>query len=445
MQNHRNPVKYSGKMSRLWIIFFIGAILFFSAGLVWSKTTIDEIVYNENTTWRLIESPYEVRGPVHVASGATLTVEAGVVVKFAQGGGYIDVQDGASIVVDGESASPVIFTDLSDDSAGGDTNGDGGLTSPWPGVWDGIVVKDGGNATLEYVHIRYAYQGIFKTRDGLLSMNDCIITDSLDAGLFLYFTNDANTISRCTFLENIQGILVWGPSGNVTIDECTLSGNNYGMSIWDTSGSVSLSECMVSDNGGYGIEISDTMPVLLTAGVSVVHSTVSNNDGPGIRIDNNSPLITNNIITGNTVGIECERDASPLIGGSPGNRNNIFKNTTFGVNNLSSGVAINATHNWWGDYSGPTHSSNPGGRGDTVSDNVDFSDFAQISALAGDLNNDNGVGLGDVIVGLQVMVGITPAIFHPEYVMAEIDVNGDDRAGLAETIFDLRDIAGLNE
>ncbi len=36
---------------------------------------------------------------------------------------------------------------------------------------------------------------------------------------------------------------------------------------------------------------------------------------------------------------------------------------------------INATYNWWGDASGPTHSSNSDGKGDAVSDNVDFIPF----------------------------------------------------------------------
>jgi hypothetical protein len=34
-----------------------------------------------------------------------------------------------------------------------------------------------------------------------------------------------------------------------------------------------------------------------------------------------------------------------------------------------------ATRNWWGDASGPSHASNPGGTGDSVSDNVDFSSW----------------------------------------------------------------------
>lgn len=51
--------------------------------------------------------------------------------------------------------------------------------------------------------------------------------------------------------------------------------------------------------------------------------------------------------------------------------NNIYGNTPYGANNGATGI-LNATCNWWGDITGPKHSTNPNGTGDTVSDNVDF-------------------------------------------------------------------------
>ena len=74
---------------------------------------------------------------------------------------------------------------------------------------------------------------------------------------------------------------------------------------------------------------------------------------------------------------------------------------------------------------------------------MDFSDFVRISSLPGDLNNDNGVDLTDVILGLQILAGLPPAMFHPLYAIAGIDVNGDGRAGIAEAVHGLRDVAGL--
>jgi hypothetical protein len=40
---------------------------------------------------------------------------------------------------------------------------------------------------------------------------------------------------------------------------------------------------------------------------------------------------------------------------------------------------LNAENNWWGDASGPTHSANPGGTGDAVSDYVDYDPWLTLS------------------------------------------------------------------
>ena len=54
--------------------------------------------------------------------------------------------------------------------------------------------------------------------------------------------------------------------------------------------------------------------------------------------------------------------------------NNIYDNTVFGINATDNeGYVINATHNWWGDTTGPYHpAKNPSGKGDEVTDDVIF-------------------------------------------------------------------------
>jgi hypothetical protein len=54
------------------------------------------------------------------------------------------------------------------------------------------------------------------------------------------------------------------------------------------------------------------------------------------------------------------------------NCNDIHGNTNYGVDNSNGVGTIDAENNWWGDISGPKHSSNSGGSGDAVSDYVDF-------------------------------------------------------------------------
>ena len=51
---------------------------------------------------------------------------------------------------------------------------------------------------------------------------------------------------------------------------------------------------------------------------------------------------------------------------------NIQDNSSYGAYNNNSSNIINVENNWWGAASGPTHSSNPSGTGDPVSDYLDF-------------------------------------------------------------------------
>jgi uncharacterized repeat protein (TIGR02543 family) len=56
-------------------------------------------------------------------------------------------------------------------------------------------------------------------------------------------------------------------------------------------------------------------------------------------------------------------------------RNWIYGNSSYGIEN-GSGATIDAILNYWGDKSGPKHSTNTGGLGNAVSDNVEFQSMA---------------------------------------------------------------------
>lgn len=91
-----------------------------------------------------------------------------------------------------------------------------------------------------------------------------------------------------------------------------------------------------------------------------------------------------NTIINNAQGIFIYGDAGGGLGGLfavPGGSiscNNIVGNDQYGleVDPVATGGPLNAESNWWGDANGPTHSSNPGGGGDPVSDNVDFTPWS---------------------------------------------------------------------
>lgn len=161
----------------------------------------------ENTTWEDHGYTYAVGArSVRVASGATLTLGAGAVVKGGYGGTYvggIDVQ--GTLNAQGSQAAPVTMTSIYDDSIGGDTGQDGAATSPAPSDWSGITFYGSGTGQVDRAHLTYA-------RDAAYVSCPC---------------PNPPTITRSKFLRNTDGIEVGGdpPAGASIATRSTFSGN----------------------------------------------------------------------------------------------------------------------------------------------------------------------------------------------------------------------------
>ena len=108
--------------------------------------------------WDNPNAPMVVDGGLAIRAGATLSLEPGTVVKFADGNDVLQVE--GTLVAEGTFAAPIAFTSIADDAHGGDTNGDGPSTGS-RGQWAGLRFLSGSNATLRHCFIGYGGSGAY--------------------------------------------------------------------------------------------------------------------------------------------------------------------------------------------------------------------------------------------------------------------------------------------
>src|SRR5690348_13461754 len=109
-----------------------------------------------DATWTS-DNIYVIANEISVTSGATLTIQAGTIVKLQQYCGITVGSNGSGLNAQGSGTATsqrVFFTAYSDDTLGGDTNGNG-ASSGSPGYWAYLGDDPGGTATFTYALVRY--------------------------------------------------------------------------------------------------------------------------------------------------------------------------------------------------------------------------------------------------------------------------------------------------
>ncbi len=240
-------------------------------------------------------------------------------------------------------------------------------------------------------------RGWFLVNDGIeLNMSEL----TLDGTGFLVYQGIRHlgygSITNCDFVNikynesgpHYSGVAVaafGAPAMNVDVTGCNFSEiGRVGVLYFGAGITNSIYANNTYVGKGAGDWIDYCLDISAGANVTVDNNVISNNQGvastdgstsAGLLVSTffaagTNALITNNELTNNTTGIAVGYDASD-VSTVVANNNNIYDNTSFGVS--STAPTVDATNNWWGDASGPQHSTlNPGGTGDAVSDYVSF-------------------------------------------------------------------------
>ncbi len=290
-----------------------------------------------DTTWTS-DKAYHVVDDVTVQNGATLTIEAGTVVKFAKrraGSQYEEVklQVEGGLWAKGTAGSKITLTSI-DDPQGGSAGGDG---TPDSTDWGWIEFRNNSedaNCLLEYCVIRYGGNDYYYSSGQ--KRNETWAVRCLEA---------SPTIRNCHIADSRNG--VYCSNGQPTISR------NLFADIYQTAIEISF----LSVAGMEPRILANTFEGCPTA----IKYTGSTSQGYG-RIAGNFFLNGQTAISVSKVGSSLEVLHNQFVG-----------ITTYGIQNTDATGTVLAQGNWWGSSTGPGGVA--GGTGAPVSSYVNYANW----------------------------------------------------------------------
>jgi hypothetical protein len=348
---------YNVLLVLLITLFVFSSFASFYRILPTARATYVEGAITQDTDWTLIDSPFIVSNDITVNPGATLTIEPGVQVRFADN---FSMTVNGRIIADGTNDRMIRFT----------TNN----LNASVGKWGTITINGIQQSSITNCIIEYGTNGT-TFESGSLNFQNNIVRSNQDGitvnGGSVTVENNEITNNTLNGVNIAGGILV-------TVENNVISSNGDGVVLaGDLTGNINIVQNSILFSGQSGIFL-DADAYYNTV---ILQNNVSSNTNGFLVGTNASTYITYNYISNNTNGIFYETGK-----GHEAHFNDIYNNT-MGMD-ASSSANVSATYNYWGDMTGPFHSSlNPHGKGNPVGGDGTNLDFIFFLSEPIDYNN----------------------------------------------------------
>jgi hypothetical protein len=207
-----------------------------------------------NTTWTK-DNVYELAGRITVENGATLTIEAGTIIKGQAGTGTnataLLISRGSKLIAEGTATLPIIFTTVADEITP-EQVANGNFTSPnltndVSGLWGGVIIL--GRAPISASANEIQIEGIPTTDlNGLYGGS--ITNDNSGSLKYVSIRHGGANIGNG---NEINGLTLGGVGNGTTIENIEIIGNqDDGVEFF--GGSVNLTNLIVVNSGDDAVD-----------------------------------------------------------------------------------------------------------------------------------------------------------------------------------------------